>query len=127
MIEFVIWMPVFANLLAIIMNLSMMFYRESQMLRVSQDATRVYSMGRFVEVQDGPTAAEQAEAYVQSRLSFIDATLDVQVSTVNDPTSGALAQTVVSANAASLMPFSILRKLFETVDVGVLSRYIIEY
>lgn len=113
-LEAVIWMPIFAILLAITMNLSMMFYYESQMLRVAQDATRAYSLGRLTDVE--------AEAYIASRLSFIEADLNVSTEQV-----GLVAQTIVSTNAAELMPFSLMSGPFANVPVGVSTQYIIEF
>ncbi len=121
-LEFVIWMPIFAILLAIVMNLSMIFYYESQMLRVTQDATRAYSLGRFIESAEDGTAEEQAEQYIQANLNFIGAPLDVQVTTV-----GSIAQATVTANAAEMMPFSLMSAPFKLVEVGIMSNYIIEF
>jgi Flp pilus assembly protein TadG len=121
-LEFAIWMPIFAILLAIVMNLSMIFYYESQMLRVTQDATRAYSLGRFIESAEDGTAEEQAEQYIQANLNFIGAPLDVQVTTV-----GSIAQATVTANAAEMMPFSLMSAPFKLVEVGIMSNYIIEF
>lgn len=101
----------------------MVFYYESQMLRVAQDATRAYSLGRFVGDPDaGETPADQAEAYIQSRLSFISDNLSVSVAE-----NGFITQTVVSANAADLMPFELFRGPFAGIPVGVSTQYIIEF
>ena len=130
-LEFVIWMPIFAILLAIVMNLSMVFYYESQMLRVTQDATRAYSLGRFI----APTEAEKqllAEQYIQANLSFINAPLNIEVTLVDEaasgnPSAGSVAQGTVRANAAEMMPFSLMSAPFKLVEVGIMSHYIIEY
>lgn len=113
-LEFVIWMPMFAILLAIIMNLSMMFYYESQMLRVAQDATRSFSLGRMT--------SDEAEAFIANRLSFIDANLTITTTQV-----GGVAQTVVSTTANELMPFFLLRFPFQGIPVGVSTQYLIEF
>lgn len=121
-LEFVIWMPIFAVLLAIVMNLSMIFYYESQMLRVTQDATRAYSLGRFIESNENGTAEAQAEQYIQANLNFINAPLTIDVQTV-----GSVAQATVRANAAEMMPFSLMSAPFKLVEVGIMSQYIIEF
>ena len=113
-LEAVIWMPIFAVLLAIIMNLSMVFFYESQMLRISQDATRAFSLGRFTEAE--------AEQYVIDRLDFIEANITVDVRQV-----GLVAQTVVSTTAAELMPFSLMSGAFNGVPIGVSTQYMIEF
>ena len=120
-IEFVIWIPIFAILLAIVMNLSMVFYYESQMLRVAQDATRAYSMGRF-ENNDGNDPVVLAEEYITANLSFVGATFTVDV--VDD---GANVNATVTSNAAELMPFSLMSAPFAAINVGIVSQYIIEY
>lgn len=112
--EVVIWMPIFAILLAVVMNLSMLFYYESQMLRVAQDATRAFSLGRFTEAE--------AEQYITNQLSFIDATLSIDTTQ-----SGGIAQTIVSTNAADLMPFNLMSGAFQGVPIGVSTQYIIEF
>ena len=113
-LEAVIWMPIFAVLLAIIMNLSMVFFYESQMLRIAQDATRAYSMGRLTEAE--------AEEYIASRLTFIEANFTVDTRTV-----GLVAQSVVETTAAELMPFDLMSGAFDGVPIGVSTQYIIEF
>jgi Flp pilus assembly protein TadG len=114
-LEAVIWMPIFAILLAIIMNLSMVFYYESQMLRIAQDATRAYSLGKFTEAE--------AEAFIQERLSFIEATIDIDTQLIGTN----IVQTVISTNAAELMPFALMSGPFEGVPIGVSTQYIVEF
>ena len=114
-LEMVIWMPIFAILLAIIMNLSMVFFYESQMLRIAQDATRAYSLGKFTEAE--------AEAFIQQRLSFIEATIDIDTQLIGTN----IVQTVISTNAAELMPFSLMSGPFEGVPIGVSTQYIVEF
>ena len=46
-IETVIWLPIFTILLTMIINLSMVFFSESQILRVVQDGNRAFSLGRL--------------------------------------------------------------------------------
>jgi Flp pilus assembly protein TadG len=113
-LEAIIWMPIFAILLAIMMNLSMVFFYESQMLRISQDATRAFSLGRITE--------EEAEQYISDRLAFIDAQIAIDTARVGD-----VAMTVVSTNAAELMPFALMSGPFVGVPIGVSTQYIIEF
>lgn len=46
-VETVIWLPLFLALMSAIVDISMVFHRESTMLRVIQDANRAYSVGRI--------------------------------------------------------------------------------
>ena len=123
-LEAVIWMPIFAILLAIIMNLSMVFYYESQMLRVAQDATRAVSLRQFDDPDDGKTPAEAAEAYIREQLSFLSADAIIDV----DNTSRSwLVQTTVSTSAKDLMPFELMSGPFANVPIGVYTQFIIEF
>ncbi len=118
-LEAVIWMPIFAVLLAIIMNLSMVFFYESQMLRISQDAVRAFSLGRISEAQ--------AEQYIDDRLAFIDANIDIDIRLVGDATTPIVAQAVVATTAGQLMPFDLFSEAFEGIPIGVTTQYLIEY
>lgn len=125
-LEAVIWMPIFAILLAIIMNLSMVFYYESQILRITQDATRAFSLGRFDDGDSSTDSRVLAEQFILSRLDFIDAEFEVDVST-RDTGNGIVAQSTVSTNAAALMPFSLMSAPFQGVPIGVYTSYMIEF
>lgn len=120
-LEAVIWMPIFAILLAIIMNLSMVFYYESQMLRVAQDATRAYSMAKFAK-KDDPKAF--AETYIRDRLPFLSADTIVEVNELDQPFRH--TQTIISTNAKNLMPFELMSGPFANVPIGVSTQFIIE-
>lgn len=119
-LEAVIWMPIFAILLAIIMNLSMMFFHESQMMRISQDAVRSFSLGRITEVE--------AEQYIIDRLAYIGANeMEIDIRLIGDPTTPIAAEALVSVVAAELMPFDLMSFPFQTINVGVVTQYLIEY
>ncbi len=125
-VEFVIWMPIFAILIAMTMNLSMMFYHESQMLRVAQDATRALSLGRFDGDPD-KSAEQLAEEYIQARLAFIGAAIKVDTRINPNNTFGVAVETTVSTDAQQLMPFNLMSGPFANVPVGVYTQYLIEY
>ena len=63
-IEAVIWLPAFFAVFALITDASTIFGRQSQVLRVIQDANRNLSTGYF-------TTANQARADVLSRIGWI--------------------------------------------------------
>lgn len=108
-------MPIFAMLLAIIMNISMVFFGESQMLRVVQDANRAFSLGRFqdeVETQD----------YITAQLAYMGANM-----TVNTTLFGGIISTEVRAPATDLMPLNFMTAAFNTIDVSVSAQQIVEY
>ena len=125
-LEAVIWMPIFAILLAIIMNLSMVFYYESLMLRVAQDATRTYSLGKFIP-DDVMTAQEKAETYIRERLPFLSADAIIDVDYDPNNTEDLAIKTIVSTNAKDLMPFELMSGPFAGIPIGVSTQFLMEY
>ncbi len=109
-IEALFWMPVSALFLAALLNLCMVFYYESRMLQVAQDATRAFSSGRLTEVE--------AESYIKKRLSFIQANIAVDTVKVDG-----VAKTVVTTTADQLLPFSAAFAPFKNILVGVSTKY----
>lgn len=114
-IEAVIWMPIFAILLALIMNVSVVFFTESQMMRVVQDGNRAFSLGRL-------TSEQAVEDYVLTTLAYTDA--DIVVTTT---VSGGIIRTQLSAPATDLMPLNFLRDSFSNVRVGFTAQQIVEF
>ncbi len=125
-LEAVIWMPIFAILLAIIMNLSMVFYYESQMLRIVQDATRAYSLGKFDDPDDGKTPEQATEDHIRARLAFLNADLTIDTNPVNAG-DWFYGQTVVSTTAKELMPFELMSGPFAGIPIGVSTQFIMEF
>ena len=69
-IESVIWLPIFVFVLAIIMNVSMVFFYESQLTRIVHDGNRAFSLGRLpdsIAVQD----------YIIGQVAHLDADINV--------------------------------------------------
>ena len=114
-IEAIIWMPIFAILLAIIMNVTMVFHSEARMLRLVQDANRAFSLGRFAD-------DAEVEAFITAGLAYLDADLfvDTQI-------NGGIVSTLVRTNASELMPFNFMTAAFDGIDVGVFAQHIIEF
>ncbi len=114
-LEFVIWLPIFATLIALVMNISMVFFTESQMLRVVQDGNRAFSLGRL----ENNVAVED---YILSRLTYLQANI-----TVATTISGGFVQTTLVAPASDLMPFNLIRSAFNGVNINVNAQHIIEF
>lgn len=114
-IEAVIWMPIFAIVLAVVVNVSLVFFSESQILRVVQDANRAFSLGRL-------DSTEAAETYISKKLAYLEATLDIQT-TLND----GVIRTVLSSPATDLMPMSFMRGKFSNVQIIVAADHIVEF
>lgn len=114
-IESVIWFPIFAMLLAVMMNVSMVFFTESQILRVVQDGNRAFSLGRLDD-------AAAVEAYIGTRLAYLNASL-----TISTTISGGQIYTMLSTPATDLMPFNFMTSAFNGVDIGVHAQHLIEF
>ena len=114
-IESVVWMPIFAILIAVIMNVSMVFFGESQMLRVVQDANRAFSLGRFEDELE-------TETYILSKLDYMDAEF-----TINTTLNSGIISTILRAPATDLMPLNLMTSAFKTVDITVSAQQIVEY
>ena len=73
-IETVLWVPVFALIIGLIADTSLIFGRQAETLRVVQDAHRALSIGRLLR-------PEVAEACVPNAISEIspNATVDIEV------------------------------------------------
>lgn len=114
-IESVIWLPIYVFILAIMMNVSMVFFNESQMLRVVQDSNRSFAVGRI-------NTLEAAEQYVRDRLSYLEVT-----PVVNSQLVDGIIYTDLSVPATQLMPFSMLHKFFAGTNIIVSAQQIVEF
>ncbi|SDG23685.1 TadE/TadG family type IV pilus assembly protein [Sulfitobacter delicatus] len=114
-IESVIWLPIFAFALALIMNVSMVYFFESQMTRIVQDGNRAFSLGRLA---DGDAVQE----YILGQLTHLDA--DISVATT---ISGGFVRTDLIAPAGDLMPLSMARSAFNNVKIRVSAQHIVEF
>ena len=114
-VEAVIWFPIFFILLAIIMNITMVFYTESQIMRVVQDANRAVSLNLLETETD-------AETFIQEQLAYLDAPL-----TVDTTITSTLVTTVLTTPATELMPFNFMTSAFSGINVGARAQHIIEY
>lgn len=59
-VEAVIWLPIFVLILALLINVSVIYNRQSMIIRVVQDANRAYSVGRFTNTREVELFIEQA-------------------------------------------------------------------
>jgi Flp pilus assembly protein TadG len=114
-IESVIWVPIFAIILAFIMNISLVFFAESQMLRVVQDGNRAFSLGRLED-------AAAVENYILANLANLDATL-----TIATTVAGGFISTTLDATAGDLMPLNIMTSVFDSVIINVSAQQIVEF
>ena len=63
-VEFVLWFPFMFGLMLVISEVSLVYYGQNQVLRVTQDATRQISIGKI-------TKPEELHTYITTRLSKV--------------------------------------------------------
>lgn len=114
-IESVIWLPIYVFILAIMMNVSMVFFNESQLLRVVQDGNRSFAVGRI-------STLEAVEQYVTERIAYLNVT-----PTVSSQLVDGIIYTNLSVTATELMPFSMLHKFFAGTTILVSAQQIVEF
>jgi len=114
-IEAVIWTPIFVIILALMINLSTVFFNESQVLRVVQDANRAYSLGRLETEQE-------TEDYITAQLAYMSSAF-----TVETTKNGGMITTSVSVPAMELMPMNLMTSAYDTLVLNVSGQQLIEY
>ncbi|MDQ2089450.1 TadE/TadG family type IV pilus assembly protein [Marimonas arenosa] len=115
-IEAVIWVPIFVFFLAFMVNVAMVFFNESQMLRVVQDANRAFSLGWF-------TTDIETEQHITQELAYLSP--NVTVDTVVD---GGIIKTQLSIPAFDMMPLKGLGKqFFSTTQITVQAEHVVEF
>ncbi len=87
-VEFVLWLPVMAALFGLIVDTSIVFGDQSQILRVVQDVNRAVSIGR-VRTSDDAEAIILADIYNIAPNASVETTLSngIIASTVTIPVS----------------------------------------
>jgi hypothetical protein len=114
-IESVIWLPIYVFILALVMNVSMVFFNQSQLLRVVQDGNRSFAVGRIKSL-------DAVEVYVVERVAYLNATPQVRTQLVDG-----IIYTDLQIKAVELMPFVMLHKFFRNTDVVVSAQQIVEF
>jgi Flp pilus assembly protein TadG len=114
-VEAVIWTPIFVFILAIMINVSTVFFNESQMLRVVQDANRAYSLGRLEDEL-------ATEDYIKAQLAYLSSAF-----TVETTKNASVISTTVSVNATELMPMNVMSASYAALTIEVTGQQLIEY
>lgn|GEM_PF-324933 len=114
-IETVIWLPIFALILGVIMNVSMVFFAEAQLTRIVQDGNRAFSLGRLAD-------NEAVQNYILARISHFKGNISV-TTTIAD----GFIQTDLEAPAGDLMPLNLVRSAFNSAKVRVSAQHIVEF
>lgn len=74
-VEAVLWLPLFVVVFVMIADVSFVFHRQSQMMRIVQDANRAFSVGRL-------SSEEETENFVTDALAGLSESA-VAVTTLN--------------------------------------------
>ncbi|MDU8911226.1 TadE/TadG family type IV pilus assembly protein [Aestuariicoccus sp. MJ-SS9] len=113
-IESVIWLPVFSMFLVLIIDVSMVFNKQSELLRIVQDANRAYSTGRLA-------SAAEAESFVQAAVANYTSNPSVTTTLVN----GVITTRLV-VPATDLMPINSF-PVFKDKDVVIATQHLAEF
>jgi hypothetical protein len=93
----------------------MVFFNESQLLRVVQDANRSFAVGRI-------STLSAVEQYVTERIDYLDVTPAVSSQLVDG-----IIYTNLSITATQLMPFTMLHKFFSGTEIVISAQQIVEF
>ncbi len=114
-VEAVIWLPIFFTLLALVINVSMVFFDQSQILRVVQDANRAMALGMF-------STTGEVETYIVYKLAFMTDQFDVSAAL-----EGGFVTTTVIVPAMELMPVKLpVGDYFSDTSVTVVASHLVE-
>ncbi len=118
-VEAVLWMPFFVALMALIVDASMLFNSQAQMLRFVQDANRAYSTGQIEETTGIQTLLQAQLAPLSNR---------VTVTPVLDTTTipSGIIRTTVSIPAADLNSIGLITALMN-FDLSVTAQHYVEF
>lgn len=113
-VEAVLWMPMFFGAFMLIVDVSMLFNGQTQVLRVVQDANRNFSVGRIATTADLST-------YIESRL----ATMAPNATASSTVSAGSIITNVSIPSSDLIMTgwFDMLGK----TTVSVRSEHLVEY
>jgi Flp pilus assembly protein TadG len=115
-IEAVIWVPIFVFLLAFMINVAMVFFNESQMLRVVQDANRAFSLGWF-------TTDTETEQYISDKLAYLSTNV-----TVDTSIDRGIITTQATIPALDMMPLAALgSRFFSDTQITVQAEHVVEF
>lgn len=85
-VEAVLWLPLYVMLIALLADVSMMFYGQSRLLRIAQDANRNMSIGRLVSTADTENfVLARASELSPHSMAATDLTAGIITTTVSVP------------------------------------------
>ncbi|SPF79177.1 hypothetical protein ALP8811_03115 [Aliiroseovarius pelagivivens] len=122
-VETVLWLPALFMIFILIINTSFVFYKQSIMMRVVQDANRALSVGRIGPVDDMQAAAANTQTYVKDRISGFASNGTVKT-TVNSSTG--VITTTASVPISDLV-FNGKFNILTGFSVSAQSQHFVEY
>ena len=100
-IEAAIWTPMLFFLMVFSTNMSMAFFNNAQILSISQEVARNFSLGRYAD-------EIAAAADLETQLAYLGADLTVEATN-----TGKLAKTRVTVTPSDLMPLNVVTYPYE--------------
>ena len=113
--EFSVWVGILFFFMSYSTNMTMVFFHEAQILRVVQDVSRDWALGRFAD-------ALAVETAIRDELAYLDADL-----TINAVAGGGYTSATVTFEASDLMPLNWATYPFNQIIMDVEGRQFIEY
>ncbi|MDU8913150.1 TadE/TadG family type IV pilus assembly protein [Aestuariicoccus sp. MJ-SS9] len=98
-VEAVIWLPIFFVVIALLVNISIIFNRQAEVIRIVQDANRSYSTGYLKSTNEVQNAISAAIGGLTSN------------AIVTSQEAGGIITTRVDIPTGDLMPFGIFAAL----------------
>ncbi|WP_413720357.1 TadE/TadG family type IV pilus assembly protein [Silicimonas sp. MF1-12-2] len=114
-VEGVLWLPVYAFFLTLIVDASLMFNGQAQAQRAIQDLNRLASSGFYVTEEEVEERGEAVLSHLSANAE-VDATID---------TTNGLISTVATIPAADIMAVGLISK-FTSIRVTVSAQHVIE-
>ncbi|MGR3271041.1 pilus assembly protein [Thalassococcus profundi] len=113
-VEAVLWLPVFVMFLSLVIDVSMVFNRQSEFNRIVQDANRSYATGRL-------GSEDAAEAFIKTALGNFGASATVTTSLIDG-----IIFTRLTVPVTDLMPINSF-PIFRDRDVVVANQQLAEF
>lgn len=112
-IEVVLWTPIFVFFLLLVVDASMLFFNQAQVLRIVQDHNRAFAVGRVETL-------EETEANVRSALATFSRDAEV-----TSAVQGGFLMTEVSLRAGDLGGVGMLA-VFRDLQMRIAAQHLVE-
>lgn len=113
-IEAVLWLPMFIVFFVMVADVSFIFHRQSQILRVTQDANRAFSVGRF-------DSESETETFIESTLRELSQSTNAATTVADGVISTSVRIPVEDLVAVGFFSF------LADYDIEVIAEHFLEY